>query len=484
MKTTVRLFLISCLLLGFASKSNSQCTVSDIFIQNTRVIGSTTTSCTVKFDVTFNIEDNNGNKLIFIHAWLQAEYPNYFQCVNGQTTLNGSIAAPKAADLGNSFINIGLDNLGTTPLVLTSYPADPTVPLATMDSTSKVVLPDGTANITLYGVIATSPVACTTPVVVVADLWSSQSAAGQRAHCVNCGIRSSAGYLTTAGFVNCITLTYQGSITNNTNIPITGYYRVFADVNNDGYFTPTTDTLIQSNTAFSVGAMGFQTISGPVPVANLNQNVFIVVTQSTGAALGASRVILFRSTQCATITLPVTFKSLTATRTNATNVMLKWETATEINNNGFSVERNNGNAWVSVAFISSHAVAGNSSSVLNYSFNDLNSNKGITQYRIKQIDIDGATKLSEIRIVRGDAQTGKIIVFPNPSSGGTVNIAFENKMAIRNILLTDLNGRTIKQWKGLSSNTLVIEKLYNGVYFLRVTEQETGTQTVEKIIVY
>ena len=44
-----------------------------------------------------------------------------------------------------SFINIGLDNTGATPVVLTSYPPDATVPLAVMDSSSKVVLPDGSA---------------------------------------------------------------------------------------------------------------------------------------------------------------------------------------------------------------------------------------------------------------------------------------------------------------------------------------------------
>ncbi len=484
MKTIVRLFLIPAFLLLATAKSNSQCTVSDILIQNVKVISSTASSCTFKFDVTFNIENNNGNKMIFIHVWLQPDYPNYFKCENGQTTLNGSIAAPEAADLGNSFLNIGLDNDAVNPIPLSTYPPDASVPLASIDSTKKVVLPDGSANITLYGVLGTSPVACGTPGVIVADLWASQSAAAQRAHCVNCGLRTAGGYLTTAGFVNCATLTFNGSITNNTGTTLDGYYQVYADVNGDGYLTPVIDTILQNNTAFSVAAGGFVTVTGPVPAANINQNIFIVTTLTTGNAAGASRVNLFRSTFCILNPLPVTFNLFNATRSNRSNVSVIWETSTEINNTGFSIERNNGNGWEIVHFVPSLAAGGNSNDILRYSFVDNNSNAGISQYRIKQIDLDGAFKLSEIRVVRGELQTSKIIIYPNPSINGRVNVAMEDRMGIRNIILTDINGRIMRQWNGLTSNTLTIENLTSGVYLLRVTEKETGLQSVQKIVVH
>jgi len=482
MKSILRFFIVTFLLVVTMSKSDAQCTVSDIVIQNVRPVASTPVSCSVKFDVTFNIEDNNGNKLIFIHAWLQQDYPDYFHCVNGHTTLNGSIAAPSVTDLGNPFLNIGLNNNGAIPVALTSYPPDASLPLAAIDSAGKVLLPDGSANIILYGVVATTPVACSTPIVIVADLWSSQAANGQRAHCVNCGIRYSAGYLNTNGFVNCITLTYSGQIVNNTNSQIDGFYRVFADINNDGYFTPAMDTLIRDSTSFSVAALGATAISGPIPVANRNQNVFIVTTQTSGAASGASRVSLFRSAQCAA--LPVTFKSLNANRISRSNVMLKWETETEINNSGFSIERNTGIGWEVVAFITTQAMGGNSSSLLTYSFEDINSTSGVSQYRIRQIDFDGKSKLSDIRAVRGYAQTGKVIIYPNPSSNGSVSIVFEDKEGVRNVVLTDMNGKAIKQWSSVTGNTLFVEKLYSGVYFLRITGQETGVQKVEKIVVY
>jgi hypothetical protein len=482
MKTFLRLSFLAILFASCIENVNAQCTVSDIVIQNVRVIAGTPTSCTAKFDMTFNIQDNSGNKFIFMHVWLKNNYPDYFQCVNGQTTRHGSIPAPVLSDLANS-LNIGLNNDGAGIVALTSYPADPSVPMALIDSSSKIILPDGSANITLYGVLVTAPVACGTPVVIVADVWSTQANAAQRAHCVNCGIMYSAGYINVNGSVNCTTLTYTGFVTNNTSIVLNGYYRVYADVNGDGYFTPFTDTLIQSNTNYTVAASGSTIITGTVPVANTNQNVFVVFTQTTGAASGASRVILFPSGECAV--LPVTLRTFIATRINPSQVVLKWETATEINNRGFQLQRNTyNNTWVSVSFIPSLATGGNSSSGLSYSFNDINSNKGISQYRIKQVDLDGKAKFSQIRAVRGDGQKGKIIVYPNPSTTGNVNIVFEDKEGARDITLINMNGQTVKQWKGITNNTLRIENLGKGMYTLKILMQETGIQSVEKIIIF
>ena len=482
MKTFLLSFALAFMFIIGSNSTHAQCTVSDIFVQNISVIGGTATSCTVKFDVTFNIEDNNGNKFIFIHSWLQNDYPDYFKCENGQSTINGSIAAPQFADLVKSFINIGLDNTGETPVVLTSYPPDASVPLVTMDRASKVVLPDGSANITLYGVVATSPVSCTTPVVIVSDLWSSQSATAQRAHCVNCCIRSSAGYLSAFGFVNCFANSYTGALTNNTSTEINGYYRVYVDINGDGSFTMATDTLIQSSTMFTLAGSASLPVSGSVPVENSTQSLFVVVTQTTGAAANASRVFLFPAAVCGP--LPVAFLSFDVNRTSRTDVLVKWETATEENSRGFLLQRKTGNgAWVQAAFIPSKANGGNSSSTLSYTFTDLNNSKALTQYRIQQIDFDGKTNISGIRVVRGDGQQDKMIVYPNPSSNGRVMIVFNENKLVRDIMLVDMYGKLVRQWRGITDNNLEIDKLTSGTYLLNVINRESGEKTSTKIVV-
>jgi hypothetical protein len=135
------------------------------------------------------------------------------------------------------------------------------------------------------------------------------------------------------------------------------------------------------------------------------------------------------------------------------------------------------------AFINSQAAGGNSTTPINYSFNDINANKGITQYRIKQVDIDGKEKYSEIRAVRGNEQKSKIIVYPNPSTDGRVNIVLAEEPGTRDITISDMSGRILKQWNAISSNTLQVQNLVSGLYFLRVTTKETGDQSVEKIII-
>jgi len=469
----------------FISKLNAQCVVSDIFVQKVIVPAvQNPGECTVTFDVSFTIENNNGNKYIFIHAWTEAMYPNYFQCVNGESTINGVIHAPEAADLnanGAPFLNIAINNNLPVPELLTEYTPDPSVPLTTVGSIEHQLLPDGSALFILKGVTVTLPVSCGTPTLLIADVWSSQSAAAQVAHCVNCGITYPAGHLSVTGSVNCSSLQFNASISNNTTNSIDGYFRLYADVNGDTYFTPATDTLITDTTHFTVGAGATVNVNGPIPSANVNQDIFMLMTQTSGPAAGTSAVVLLPSQLCAP--LPVTLNTFTAAR-NRANVTLKWETTTEINNRGFALQRNLGNGnWQVLDFIESKAVNGNSNSLLTYTYNDFNPAKGITQYRLKQVDIDGAFKLSQIRAVRGEGQKGRTIIYPNPASGSKVNVVLEDVKGSFDVSLIDLNGRTIKEWRKLTSNSIVIDNLTPGIYNLRIIDRETGEQSVEKIMV-
>jgi len=178
----------------------------------------------------------------------------------------------------------------------------------------------------------------------------------------------------------------------------------------------------------------------------------------------------------------VSMLSFTATR-NSALVNLKWSTSSESNNTGFSIERLAGEGqWETIGFVTSQAVGGNSADKLDYSYVDHHSFKGITQYRIKQVDKDNVGKYSEIRTVRGEDQKGGIKVYPNPSDG-RFTIAFENPGARRDISLNDMSGRIVKQMKNISVNSIQIDNLVPGIYIVRVFNIETGDQNVEKIVV-
>ena len=87
---------------------------------------------------------------------------------------------------------------------------------------------------------------------------------------------------------------------------------------------------------------------------------------------------------------PVELSSFAAS-VNQSVVNLKWQTATEVNNYGFEVERksndNKSTEWVKISFVEG---SGNSNSPKDYSFADKNITGGSKfSYRLKQIDNDG-----------------------------------------------------------------------------------------------
>jgi hypothetical protein len=99
--------------------------------------------------------------------------------------------------------------------------------------------------------------------------------------------------------------------------------------------------------------------------------------------------------------LPVELVSFTAA-VNGDRVTLQWSTATEVNNYGFEIERDNrqksigNNAWQKIGFVQGY---GNSNSPKEYSFTDLPNGGTHFNYRLKQIDTDGKYQYSKIEEV-------------------------------------------------------------------------------------
>ena len=119
---------------------------------------------------------------------------------------------------------------------------------------------------------------------------------------------------------------------------------------------------------------------------------------------------------------PVELTSFTST-VNSNSVNLKWETATEVDNYGFNIERSlcDTNAiknWKKIGFVAGH---GNSSSPKKYSFVDndpVGGNK--FQYRLKQIDTDGSYDYSEV--IEAYITTSDYVLeqnYPNPFNPST-----------------------------------------------------------------
>ncbi len=90
--------------------------------------------------------------------------------------------------------------------------------------------------------------------------------------------------------------------------------------------------------------------------------------------------------------LPIELLEFNATA-KANSVFTEWITATEVNNDYFTLERSkDGHTFSSLKIIDG---AGNSSEALSYSFIDKSPLSGTSYYRLRQTDFDGASTISD-----------------------------------------------------------------------------------------
>ena len=108
-------------------------------------------------------------------------------------------------------------------------------------------------------------------------------------------------------------------------------------------------------------------------------------------------------------------------------VDLKWVTATEINNNYFTIERTtDGSLWEVVLTTSG---AGNSNQIIEYYEVDYEPILGMSYYRLKQTDFDGKFSYSNVIPVKYEKNSGNgtINLFPSPvKPGETITLEFNN----------------------------------------------------------
>jgi len=180
--------------------------------------------------------------------------------------------------------------------------------------------------------------------------------------------------------------------------------------------------------------------------------------------------------------LPVSLINFNGSRSGS-NVTLQWTTNFESNNTGFEIQRSIGNsAYEKVGFVATKADNGNSSTPLKYQFREENLAKGNSWYRIVQIDKDGTRTVTPVKGVRGMEELSKLTVYPNPGKSGNMNVLFGSS-ATRDIIITDLGGRVLKQWNNYHNDNMVIGGLRTGVYMLIVTNKATTERLAQKIVV-
>ena len=113
--------------------------------------------------------------------------------------------------------------------------------------------------------------------------------------------------------------------------------------------------------------------------------------------------------------LPVTLTSFTATLTGENVVQINWSTASERDNDYFTIERSpDGRSFTELIRVKG---AGNSNNQLKYSCIDLHPFSGYSYYRVKQTDYNGKSEtFKTVSVKINQSELSNIKVYPNPFS--------------------------------------------------------------------
>lgn len=178
--------------------------------------------------------------------------------------------------------------------------------------------------------------------------------------------------------------------------------------------------------------------------------------------------------------LPVALISFDA-NCSEENTLLTWTTASETNNDYFTVEKSsNGIDFKEIGRITGN---GNSNSIIDYYWTDSSPKVGAVYYRLKQTDFDGKFEYHNT-ITTACFKKSKIVISPNPfKTDFMVTLPEEWDLPIH-VQVIDYLGRSVKSMRVAQEtpfmNISLTESLTMGTYFIKISNEDH--QFIERII--
>ncbi len=185
--------------------------------------------------------------------------------------------------------------------------------------------------------------------------------------------------------------------------------------------------------------------------------------------------------------LPVKLVSFSAVL-NKNKADLTWKTVFESNFSHFVIEKSlDGQNFNDAGIVFGK---GNETDVTNYSFSDnVNPDQdAVIYYRLRSVDIDGRTELSQTKLIRVSTKvqnTISLVTYPNPAANEirvTIPANWQRKKMMYEVIT--MNGQTVTRTESASSSqteVMNIASLAPGIYFVRVNcDGQTAQQKIIK----
>lgn len=185
--------------------------------------------------------------------------------------------------------------------------------------------------------------------------------------------------------------------------------------------------------------------------------------------------------------LPITLISFKGEYKNE-KVDLQWETASEVNNEYFSIEHSKDG--VNYKLVGTQKGAGNSSINIKYRITDDNPFEEMTFYRLRQVDYDGKSESFPAIVVRNNATSNQISVEkygPNPFVS-TINLQINSNIeGLIKVNLYSVQGIIVKSQEvecQTGYNTIQfndLESLMAGTYYLQISSDSYQSKTIKLV---
>jgi hypothetical protein len=195
--------------------------------------------------------------------------------------------------------------------------------------------------------------------------------------------------------------------------------------------------------------------------------------------------------------LPVEVASFEAKAMGNKAVRVDWETASELNVASLNIERaeitttEQGEREGEYIEVARKAPAGTANRGASYGIVDNNVKPGATyRYRLVSVDLDGSREVKaygQVKLVEGATSAGfALSIQPNPAhSHATINVVVPAEVPTWKVELYDVNGRLVKTFDGVKSNSssleLNVNDLASGMYEVRLSAGSVNM--VEKLSV-
>lgn len=170
----------------------------------------------------------------------------------------------------------------------------------------------------------------------------------------------------------------------------------------------------------------------------------------------------------AEIHLPVSLTEFSGVK-NEHQIKINWKTASEINNNFFTLEK----SADGINFFSLKKVdgSGTTSQVSAYEVTDRNPLRGTNYYRLKQTDFDGSYEYSDPIAVRFDSPAMRELnstVYPNPNSG-QFRIDYKGETSV-DFTIYDATGRAVYHGEltPMGNNQIQLGNIQRGIYTVMI----------------